>query len=300
VPGGARTRVLARFLALTGLLGLIGGPLGGQLLLLNGQRGLAGWQWLFLLEAIPSVLFAFVVLIVMPDVPARATWLTQEEKDWIAERVTRETEGDHRVQHVSFRVALSDPRIVLMCLIFFSAAVGGNMVGFFGPQLIKSRSGWSDSAVATISVIPALVGAISMVLAAGHSDRSGDRKRHVVIGYGVAALGYLLCAFAPTGPATIGALSLNALGERIAAGSYWALTSNLLGRRAAAGGIAFINSVGNLGGFFGPVLMGRLNDSTHGSFKIGLFVATVLFCLSSLIARLLTAVPRTSTPPATA
>jgi ACS family tartrate transporter-like MFS transporter len=290
VPGGARTRVLARFLALTSILGLIGGPLGGQLLRLNGLGGLTGWQWLFLLEAVPSVLFAFVVLTILPDVPAQATWLTQQEKDWIAERITREVDSDHRVEHLSFRVALSDPRILRMCLIFFSAAVGGNMVGFFGPQLIKSRSGgmWPDWYVATIGVIPALVGAIAMVLAAGHSDRSGHRKRHVMVGYLVGALGYLICAFAPTGPTTIAALSLNALGERIAAGSYWALTSNLLGRRAAAGGIAFINSVGNLGGFFGPVLMGRLNDSTHGNFRAGLFIATGLYCLSSLVACLLT------------
>jgi len=299
VPAKARAKVIARFLALTAIMGLVSGPLGGQLLRLNGVAGLAGWQWLFLVEGLPSILLGFVVLKFLPDSPARATWLTQEEKDWLAASMDEKANGDHRVEHLSYRLAFSDPRVVRMCLIFFLAAVGGNAVGYFVPALIKSRSAghWPNWYVANITIIPALVGAIAMLLAAGHSDRTGRRRRHVTLGYLVAALGYLCCVFAPTGPWTIAALSLNALGERIAAGSYWALASNLMGRRAAAGGIAFINSVGNLGGFVGPVLMGELKRRTHESFAAGLSMAAGLLCMSALLAyRLQRARPAPQSP----
>ncbi len=296
VPGTARAQTLARFLALTTVLGLFGGPLGGWLMTLNGRAGLTGWQWLFLLEGVPSMLLGFVVLRVLPDRPAQAAWLTQEEKDGIAARLLEEAKDTRQVQHLSLRVALSEPRILHLCLIFILTATGGNAVGFFGPQLIKARSGgaWSDSFVASIGVIPAIVGAVAMLLAAAHSDRTGERRRHVTLGYFVAGLGFLACVYAPTAPWVLAALSLNALGERIAAGSYWALTSNLMGARAAAGGIALINSVGNLGGLFGPALMGELKQATHGGYAAGLYMAAGLYVAAALAACFL---KRASAPP---
>ncbi len=289
VPANARAQVISRFLALTAVIGLFGGPLGGALLKLNGHLGLAGWQWLFLLEGLPSILLGFVVLKLLPDGPADATWLTQPEKDWITSRLEQENRDHQGVKHLSFRVAFSDPRIILMCLIFIITSTGGNAIGFFGPQLLKSRSHdvWSDSFVASIGIIPALVGAIAMMLAARHSDRTGRRRRHVALGYGVAALGFLLCVSAPNASWTVAGLALNTLGERIAAGSYWALTSNLMGARAAAGGIAFINSVGNLGGFFGPTLMGKLKQLSHGHYEIGLYTAAGLYLVAALLSFLL-------------
>jgi ACS family tartrate transporter-like MFS transporter len=288
-PASARARVISRFLALTAIIGLFGGPWGGQLLRLNGYLGLAGWQWLFLLEGLPSILLSFVVYRYMPDGPMQAAWLTQEEKVWITERLKAEAQEHRGVKHLSFRVAFSDPRIVLMCLIFFLTSTGGNAVGFFGPQLLKDRSHhlWSDTFVASIGIIPALVGAIAMSVAARHSDRTGRRRRHVTVGYMVAAFGYLICVYAPTASWTVVGMAVNALGERIAAGSYWALTSTLMGARAAAGGIALINSVGNLGGFFGPTLMGELKNQAHGGYAPGLYVATILFCVAALLPFLL-------------
>ncbi len=286
VPATIRAQVIARFLALTAILGVFGGPLGGLLLELNGRYRLAGWQWLFLMEGLPSVLLGLVVLKVLPDRPVQASWLSWEEKAWLDARLTQEARSEARVQHLTWRVALSEPRIVTLCLIFLITAIGGNAVGFFGPQLIKSRSGgaWSDARVATVGVIPALVGALAMTLAATHSDRTGKRRRHVVLGYFVAGLAYLLCVFTPSAWGIVLAFSLNALGERIAAGSYWAVTTNLMGARAAAGGLAFINSVGNLGGFFGPILMGELKQRSHGGYAAGLYTAAGLMMLASLLA----------------
>lgn len=286
VPASFRAQVIARFLALTAILGLFGGPLGGLLLTLDGWKGLAGWQWLFLLEGIPSVLLGFLVLKIMPDSPEKATWLTGSEKQWLAARLAHDAETQQRVQHLTWRKALSEPRILHLCLIFIITSTAGNAVGFFGPQLIKARSGgeWSDSFVATINVIPAIVGAISMSLAAAHSDRTGRRRLHVVVGYFIAGIGFLLCVFMPNAYGIIFALSITALGERIGAGSYWAVTTNLLGAGAAAGGIAFINSVGNLGGFFGPLLMGELKTRSGGAYAPGLYTAAGLMVLASTFA----------------
>ena len=285
VPANARAQVIARFLALTAVLGLFGGPLGGLLLKLNGWHGLAGWQWLFLLEGIPSLLLSFVVLKVLPDTPAQASWLSTAEKDWLAAHIAQEAGSAQRIQHLTWRSMLSEPRILYLCLIFILTSTAGNAVGFFGPQLIKSRSGglWSDSLVASVGIIPALVGAVAMNLAARHSDRTGRRRLHVVIGYGIASLGFLLCVNAPTAALVVFALALNALGERAGAGSYWAIATNLMGARAAAGGLAFINSVGNLGGFFGPVLMGEMKRRSNGGYEGGLYLAAGLMLLAACL-----------------
>jgi MFS transporter, ACS family, tartrate transporter len=285
VPASYRAQVIARFLALTAILGLFGGPLGGLLLKMDGVLGLPGWQWLFLIEGIPSVLLGFVVLRILPDSPKEAAWLSGEEKEWLAVRLTHDARTQQRMEHLTWKVALSDPRILFLCLIFICTSTAGNAVGFFGPQLIKARSGgtWDDSFVATVGVIPAIIGAISMSLASYHSDRTGRRRLHVVVGYFIGGLGFLLCALTGSAWGVILALSVNALGERAAAGSYWAVTTNLLGARAAAGGIAFINSVGNLGGFFGPLLMGELKTRNNGDFTPGIFVAAGLMFLASIL-----------------
>jgi ACS family tartrate transporter-like MFS transporter len=286
IPATSRAYAISRFLALTSILGLFGGPLGGLLLKLNGMLGLAGWQWLFLLEGIPSMLLAFAVLAFLPDKPSQAGWLAPEEKEWLSGRLAAEANNQHCVQHLTLKGGLSDPRILQMCLIFIISSTAGNAVGFFGPKLLQARSGgaWSNSYISLILTIPAIVGAIAMWVAATHSDRTGQRRMHVTIGYIIAGLAFLACVYAPTAWWVVAALAVNALGERIGAGSYWALTTNLLGAKAAAGGIALINSVGNLGGFFGPILMGFLMKITGGSYAAGLTTAGALMILSALLA----------------
>jgi MFS family permease len=133
VPANARARVIARFLALSAVLGLFGGPLGGLLLRLNGLHGLAGWQWLFLLEGMPSILLSVVVLRFLPDRPEQAGWLTPLEKSWLAGRLALDARREQRVEHFNWRTALADPRVMFLCLNFFVTATAGNAVGFFGP-----------------------------------------------------------------------------------------------------------------------------------------------------------------------
>ena len=159
VPASLRAQVISRFLALSAILGLFGGPIGGALLKLDGWHGLTGWQWLFLLEGIPSVLMGFVVLRALPDSPNQAAWLTQREKDWLAARLARDAAEEKRLPHLTWGAALTDPRLLYLCLVFFLTAVAGNAVGFFGPQLVKARSG----------------GVWSGFFRRDDSDRSGDR-----------------------------------------------------------------------------------------------------------------------------
>lgn len=294
VPARSRARVISRFLFLVGIMGLVGGPLGGQLLKMNGAMGLSGWKWLFLLEGLPSVLLGFTVFYMLPNGPKEAKWLTEAEKDWLTKSLAEEGAEGHRVQHVSVRKVLSDRRVVHLCIIFILAATGGNAIGFFVPKLLQLRSNglWDNSMVAYVGIVPALVGAIAMVLASKHSDRTNDRRRHIAWGYIVAASGYLcvvylpqiahtgliesLAPFAPLAWLTVVALAINALGERIAQNSYWALTSSTMGAQAAPSGIAFINAVGGLGGFIGPNLMAEFLRQRNGDYFLGLSVATGL------------------------
>jgi MFS transporter, ACS family, tartrate transporter len=302
IPATSRARAISVFLALTAYLGLFGGPLAGLLLSLDGMGGLKGWQWLFLLEGIPSVLLGIIVLFVLPDRPRHAAWLTSSEKEWIEGRLAREADNKHTVQHLSIKVALTEPRILHMCLVFIISSTAGNAVGFFQPALVQAKSSfvWSPAFVSSILVIPGLVGALAMVVASGHSDRTGHRRFHILMGYIVAAMGFVACVFAPTGWSVLAALSLVSLGERIGAGSYWALTTNLLGVRAAAGGIAMINSIGNLGGFIGPTIMGRLMDATPGNYSAGLWLAAGLMLIAGILGGLLRKHPTHEHPHETA
>jgi len=288
IPATSRARAMARFLALTAVLGLFANPLGALLLQMDGWLGLAGWQWLFLIEGMPSVILAFVVFAVLPDKPGDTNWLTDDEKRWLAARLEKDAAHEHAVHKFTLMTALTEPRIRQLCLVFILSSTAGNAVGFFAPKLLKAASHgtWSDSLVSMVMVIPAIVGAIAIALASAHSDRTGRRTQHVLVGYLVAALGFLACVFAPGPGWIIAALALQALGERIGAGSYWALTTNLLGAGAAAGGIAMINSVGNLGGFFGPKLMGWLVDRT-GGYTAGLYMAAGLMVVSAILGALL-------------
>lgn len=289
IPPTSRARAMARFLALTGILSLIGTPMASLLLSLDGWHGLGGWQWLFLVEGIPSVILAFVVLAVLPDKPAHAKWLTDEEKSWLAERLAKDSEHEHCVHKFTLRTALTEPRIRQLCLVFILTSTAGNAVGFFQAKMIKAASGgaWSDAMIPLALAIPEVVGAVAMILASRHSDKTGRRTGHVLGGYMVGALGFLACLVAPGAAAIIAALALYKLGERVGAGSYWALTTNLLGAGAAAGGIAMINSVGNLGGFFGPKMMGWLLDRSHGSYTIGLMVAAGLMACAAILGAML-------------
>ena len=262
--------------------GIIGGPISGTLLSLHGLAGLAGWQWLFLLEGLPAVLLGFVVLRFLPERPDEATWLTREERDLLAARLASDAVARPDRAHTTAEV-LKSGRVWLLALVYFTIPVALYGMGFWLPQIIKSESGGTDFDVGLLSAIPYVLGAVGMVLAGRHSDRTGERRWHVAL----AALAGG-AAFASSGvvhglaPSLL-ALSLAMLGLASMFGPFWTLATSSVRGVGAAAGIALINSVGNIGGFVGPYLLGYISDATH-SFTIGLiFIGAVLTCGGLLV-----------------
>jgi ACS family tartrate transporter-like MFS transporter len=289
-PTAQRAQAVARFVAVSAIVGVLGGPLSGLLLALDGMGGLKGWQWLFLLEGLPSCLLGFVVLRYMTDRPEKAHWLNEQERAWLIRRLAGER--SHREKHhgLSLKQAFASPRILHFCAIFFLYVSAGYGMSFFVPQILKSltEGSWSDQKIALVAALPGLVGAVSMLLGAAHSDRTCERKYHVAVGYAVGAVGILLTALslALGNPfLTLAALVLISLGRDSAQGPFWAMPTSMLTGAAAAGGIALINSVGNLGGFAGPFLMGWLKDRT-GGFQTGLFTLAGMLVGGSVLALL--------------
>jgi ACS family tartrate transporter-like MFS transporter len=282
-PAAERAKALSRFILASTMAGVVGGPLSGALLKLNGVAGLRGWQWIFLAEGLPSVLLGIVTLFRLADGPGDATWLAPEERTWLMARLARE--DAHREPHapaVLWR-ALAHPQILLLSAIYFTSTTAGYGVGLWTPLILKSRSGWTPSAISMAGSIPSLVGAVGLLAAGVHSDRSGERRRHVARGAWLGAAGLVIGAWAHSAVATLAAFALASLGTASALGPFWAMSTSVMSGRSAAGAIALINSVGNLGGFVGPYVVGQVKDRT-GGFTAGLCVLASLLLMTGVLA----------------
>jgi MFS transporter, ACS family, tartrate transporter len=281
-PAEARGRAVARFMTATAIAGVIGGPLSGLLLKMNGVAGLAGWQWLFLIEGIPAVLLGFVTLVYLPDSPKHASWLTTEEKDWIVSRLQQEREQARHQAHHTLREALSSGRVWTLAFIYFSVIMSFYGISFWLPQIVKSYSGLSDVQVGFVSAIPYIAASIAMVILGRSSDRMRERRFHVGISAMAGAAGLTAAAFLKVPGAELAALSLAAVGIWGTLGPFWAMSSEILSGTAAAAGIALINSVGNLGGFLGPYLIGLVRKQTD-SFALALLTLAIFPFIGSLV-----------------
>jgi ACS family tartrate transporter-like MFS transporter len=282
-PANERAKSVAQFMTGTAIASVVGGPLSGLLLALDGTMGLAGWQWLFLVEGIPAVLLGFFVLYYLTEGPAEAHWLTADERKWLiarmeADRAASVTGHDSS----SLKAALLSPRVWYFGLLYFTIVVGFYGITFWLPQILKNLSGMSDLRVGVISAVPYVIAAIAMVLIAGSSDRAAERRWHVAIPSFVAAVGLILSAATRDPVLSLAALSLAAAGIWGALGPFWSLPTAFLTGAAAAGGIALINSLGNLGGFLSPMLIGEIRART-GSFSLALFVLAAAPLLTGVL-----------------
>jgi ACS family tartrate transporter-like MFS transporter len=271
-PASERAKSVAQFMTGTAIANVIGGPLSGLLLTLDGAMGLAGWQWLFLVEGIPAVLLGIFVLYYLTEGPADAHWLTADERKWLiarmdADRAARVTGHDSS----TLKAALTSPRVWYFGLLYFTIVVGFYGITFWLPQIMKSLSGFSNIKIGLISAIPYVIAAIVMVVVATSSDRTGERRWHVAIPSFISAVGLILSASTSDPMLSLAALSLAAAGIWAALGPFWSLPTAFLTGAAAAGGIALINSLGNLGGFLSPMLIGEIRART-GSFALALYV----------------------------
>jgi ACS family tartrate transporter-like MFS transporter len=272
IPSRDRARVFALFLTSTALAGVIGGPISAALLELRGMAGLRGWQWLFLIEGLPAVALGMITLFYLPDRPSEAPWLGVAERAWLDETLAAEARLKQETHRLTLGQALTHARVWRLCLLYFSIIVSFYGVAFWLPQILKSLSRLSSPQAAVLSAIPYLVASVGMVLVARHSDRTGERNWHVAVPAFAAALalaGGVLSQRQPT--LAFFAICLSATGIWSTLGPFWSLPTTFLSGTAAAGGIALINSVGNIGGFVGPTVMGFLKEKTQG-FGAGMLV----------------------------
>lgn len=292
-PDQRRARAVATFMAAIPVAQIVGGPLSGALLGLHGILGLSGWQWLFVLEGIPSVVLGLLVLSYLTETPEDASWLTVDQRAWLREQVPREGLRTIALATPDFEVLLQDPSFWWLTAQWILLVLAGYGQLLWLPQIIQGASGLSNFSVGVLSTIPPLAAAIAMVLVGAHSDRTMERRGHVAAASLVAGAGFLATAAAIHSPlAATAALSVVAIGIAASFGPFWGLATAALPAGAAATGIALVNSIGNLGGFAGPWVVGLVKDTT-GSFA-GALVAFALLCmLAALLARL-TPLPPTS------
>jgi len=226
---------------------------------------------MYIVEGAPAVLLAFVVLAYLPDKPAEAKWLTPAERAWLTEALEAEHAAHGARGIASFRHALVDPRVLLVALLCFFLLVTNFGLSFWLPQIIKTFGTLSNNEIGWLSSIPYLLSIPLMFLWGRHSDRSGERRWHLVTGYLVSAFGFVIAALAGAPPMTFVGICIGCIGLYSTFGVFWALPSDFLKDGGAAAGLAVANSGGALGGFAGPYLMGFLRDRTDG-FEASLLV----------------------------
>jgi MFS transporter, ACS family, tartrate transporter len=281
-PDKERAHTVALFATGTVVAGIVGSPLSGTILELNGSGGLEGWQWLFLLEGIPAVILGLIVILVLPDGPRKAKWLTSTEKAWILSRLEEEELQSKGRAHFRLYEAFVSGHIWLLCFIYFLLTVGIYGYEMWLPSIIKEFYVKSYSIVGLINGIPYLIAVVVMLILGYHSDKTGERRWHVAIAAFAAAAGFGLSAYLHNPYLAMIALMASLVGLKSAMGPFWALSTTFLSGTAAAGGIALINSVGNLGGFVGPALVGILNDRT-GSIRMSLWILAGALLLMGIL-----------------
>jgi ACS family tartrate transporter-like MFS transporter len=292
-PTRQRAAVTAIFMAAAPLSTVLGSPVSGALLEMHGVLGLSGWQWMFIVEAVPAIILGIVVLFYMTDRPEKAKWLRDDERNWLVTTMNAEAAKKAGTASHSVWRGLADPRVIALSLVYFGTSAGLYTLGIWAPQIIK-EFGLSSLQVGFLNALPGIVAIVAMVLWARHSDRSGERTWHVVVACLLASLGLVLAGFAGSVLAVLLALTLVNIGISSAKPPLWSMPTLFLSGSAAAAGIATINSIGNLGGFVGPAMIGWIKDLT-GSFQGGLFFVAGLLVLSAILTLVLARSQRTST-----
>jgi ACS family tartrate transporter-like MFS transporter len=278
-PAAWRARILSAFMIALPVSSAIGNPVSSALLSLQAH-GLQGWQWMFLLEGAPAVLCGVAVLVFLRDGPHKAAWLTSEEQEWLRGELARERST--LTAHSSL-AALSEPRVWLLGLVYFGMVTSLYGLGFWLPQIVKGFGNLSNLEVGFVSAIPYAVGALTMYLWGHHSDRTGERTWHIALPAFVGAVGLVLSAYLGGTPLlALAALCVTAMGCYAALPVYWTLPTSMLAAGAAAAGIALVNSIGNIGGFLGPTLVGYVTEAT-GSYAAGLFALAAFIAGSGVL-----------------
>ncbi|MFW1960876.1 MFS transporter [Acinetobacter johnsonii] len=280
-PARNRAGVIALFMAAAPIATAIGSPISAALLEMHGIMGLAGWQWMFLIEAVPAVILGVVVFFYMTDRPEKATWLKPDEREWLVKTMQAEDANKGGEQHHSILRGLANPRVLALALIYFGTSAGLYTLGIWAPQIIKEL-GVSSMTVGLLNAIPPIISVVAMILWSRHSDKTNERTWHVALACLTAAVGLAIAASTGSMFGLIAALTIVNVGISCSKPPLWSMPTMFLSGAAAATGIATINSIGNLGGFAGPAMIGWVKDQT-GSFAGGLYFVAGLLILSTVL-----------------
>ena len=290
-PSNHRSAVTAMFMAAAPAAGLIGSPVSGALMQLNGLLSLRGWQWLFLVEGIPALVLGVITFRFLTDRPADAEWLTEDERDWLSQAILQEQVAITDPRSHSVWRALADWKVLALSLAYFGTSAGLYTIGFWAPLIVKGL-GFSVLKVGFLVAIPNLIAVIGMVLWSRNSDRTGERYWHAAIACLIGAVGMAMAAGAGSSAIlAIAGLSLTAFGVSAAKPPLWSLPTTFFAGTAAAASIGLINSLGTLGGFAGPYMIGSTNGAnehfSRGLYLVGgtLIVSAVTIIVMRLLAQ---------------
>ena len=284
-PAAYRARIVGMFMAAIPLSTVIGAPISGLLLGLDGWLGFKGWQWLFLLEAAPAVILSGVVFFYLTESPAKAKWLPADEREWLVNRLTAERNNREATQKHSILQAILNLKVLALGLVYFGAVATNYGLSFFLPQIVKGF-GLTNLQTGLVSALPYVVGTFAIIWWGRRSDAKMERRFHTAFPIFVAAAGIAISTQLPDPVMKMVALSVAGFGIFGCLAVFWTLPTAFLSGSAAAAGIAAINSIGNLAGFAGPFAMGYIKDLT-GSYNGGLLSLSAVALIAVVIVLLL-------------
>ncbi|VXB04886.1 putative metabolite transport protein NicT [Burkholderia sp. 8Y] len=281
-PAARRAKALSLFFMAIPLAGIIGGPLSGYIMhALQGVHGLAGWKWLFVLEALPSLVLGVVILFYLDNGIANAKWLTDAEKTLLARNV--EKDNAQKQEHVSIRAFIGDRRLWLMAAIYFCVVLGQYGLTFWLPTIVR-RAGVADPLwVGIFTAIPYLCAIIALPLIGASADKRRERRLHLAIPMLISAAGFATLPMLGSVGASIVCVSVAAAGILASSSQFWSLPTAVLGGMSAAAGIAAVNCFANLAGFFSPAIVGWLNDFTGKSTAGLIFISAAVVVGAALV-----------------
>src|SRR5471030_2697963 len=273
-PAEYRAKIVGIFMVAIPLAGLIGSPISGAILGMSGVLGLAGWQWIFILEAIPTILLGIMAFSYLSDRPDDAAWLEPDQRAWLNAKLAGESQRASRVKHASVWKIMTNKYVLIMALVYAGAAGASTSLALWMPQLVKSY-GLSNFDTGLVNAVPFALAAVWMILWGHNSDRTGERVWHNALPLAWMVVAMVLTFFAHSLWTIIPLLTLVAAGTYASKGPFWALSSEWLGAGAAAAGLAQINALGNLASFFFNYMIGWIKDET-GSYPAALMPIAIV------------------------